>query len=125
MHSQPLPEDGVDMEPQRGTIHVYWNQLWERKYQSNYEKNCNDFLLSLHHLLTGRQSYCILGNARQSLLKIGDWFVNEKFTYIRIYGATKALHLLPKIVTDHMVLMEISYQSYCYGIGVVLNRKKE
>lgn len=58
-------------------------------------------------------------------MEIGDWFVGEKFTYIRIYDATKAPILFPKIVIDHMVLTEITYQSYYHGIGVVLNSKKE
>jgi len=57
-------------------------------------------------------------------LEIGDWFVNEKITYIRIYGATKAPHLLPKVVTYHMILMEIAYQSYCHGIGAMLNMNR-
>lgn len=63
-------------------------------------------------------------NTRVSLSEIGDWFIGDKFTYIRIYDATKAPHLFPSLITDHMVLEEITYQSYCHNIGVVLNRKK-
>lgn len=64
-------------------------------------------------------------NSRLSLSEIRHLFMNEEFIYIRIYGATKALHLLPKIVTDHIILMEFSYQSYYHDTREVLNIKKE
>ena len=33
--------------------------------------------------------------------------------------------MLPKFVTDHLVLREISYQTYAHGVGAVLVIKKK
>lgn len=49
------------------SIHVYCNILWESKYKSNYKNICNDLLLPLHCLLTGRQAFCMNENARVTL----------------------------------------------------------
>lgn len=110
--------------PREAPIHLYCNQMWDCTYMSNYEQICNNFLIPLHHFLTGTITCCMFENARVVLSEIGDWFVTKKFTYIRIYGATKAPHLLPKIVTEHMVLTKIIYQTYCHGMGSVFHRKR-
>jgi hypothetical protein len=47
---------------------------------------------------------------------IGDWYLMEHGTYIRIYGATKAPHLLPRFVLDKLVLQEVSYQTMIHGV---------
>jgi hypothetical protein len=36
--------------------------------------------------------------------RIGDWYIIEYDTYIRIYGAMKLLHLLPWFVPDKIIL---------------------
>jgi len=38
---------------------------------------------------------------------------------------TKAPHILPKYVTDHMVLLEITYQTYVHGVGSSLAQKNK
>jgi hypothetical protein len=49
----------------------------------------------------------------------------EYGTYIRVYGATKSPHLLPKFILDRLVLQEIAYQTLVYGVGAALNRDKK
>ena len=85
-------------------MHVYCNLLWDYKHDSSDEKIRNDFLLPVHHLLTKRPTYCMSEDARVMVGEIGDWYITDKYTYIRVNGATKAPHILPKYVTDHMVL---------------------
>jgi hypothetical protein len=41
----------------------------------------------------------------------------EYGTYIRIYGDTKAPHLLLIFVLDRMALQEITYQIVIHGVG--------
>ena|SRR5713226_2052939 len=45
-------------------------------------------------------------------------------TYIHIYGVIKPPHLLPRFVPDHLVLSEITTQTFLHGVGAVLSRKK-
>jgi hypothetical protein len=46
-------------------------------------------------------------------------------TYIKVYGATKSPHLLPKFIPEKLVLQEITYQTLVHGVGVALNRDKK
>ena len=46
---------------------------------------------------------------------MGDWYVGESFTYIRIFGSN-ATHMLPKVVPNRLVLEEISFQMVTEGI---------
>lgn len=49
-----------------------------------------------------------------------DWYITDKYTYIWIYGVTKAPHILPKYLKNHMVLTEIAYQTYVHHVGLAL-----
>ena len=46
---------------------------------------------------------------------MGDWYVGEYFSYIRIWRRN-TFHLLPKIVPERMVLEEISFQTIIGGV---------
>jgi hypothetical protein len=49
----------------------------------------------------------------------------EDGTYIRIYGDTKAPHLLPKFFSGILVLQEIAYQMVILEVGAVFYREKK
>ena len=53
--------------------------------------------------------------ARARISIIGDWYVGEYFSYIRMWDSN-TVHLLPRIVPDKMVLQEISYQIVIDGV---------
>jgi len=36
--------------------------------------------------------------------EVGDWYVKKRRTYIQVFGATKAPHLLPKFIPDKLSL---------------------
>ena len=46
---------------------------------------------------------------------MGNCYIGEYFTYIRIWG-TRSVHLLPRIVPDKMALEEVAYQTMIEGI---------
>jgi hypothetical protein len=48
---------------------------------------------------------------------IGDWFLLDHSTYIRIYGSMKYPHLLLWFMLDRLVLQEVSYQIVIHGVG--------
>jgi hypothetical protein len=54
--------------------------------------------------------------------RIGYWYLMEHGTYIRIYGAMKAPHLLPQFVPDKLVLQEVAYQMVINGVRGILYR---
>ena len=45
--------------------------------------------------------------------------------YIKISYSTKAPHWLPHVVSDTLLIQEISYQTYVNGVAAYLNRNKK
>jgi hypothetical protein len=46
----------------------------------------------------------MIDNAIEVIRNIWDWYLMEYGTYIRIYGAMKPPHLLPRFIPDKIVL---------------------
>jgi hypothetical protein len=57
--------------------------------------------------------------------RIGDWYLMEHRTYIRVYGAMNLPHLLPRFVPDKLVLQEVVYQTIIHGVGGMMYRLKK
>lgn len=56
---------------------------------------------------------------------IGDWFGEEKFTYIRVFGSILEPHILPLYVPDKLLAQEISYQLTVEGMYRTLKNSKK
>ena len=48
--------------------------------------------------------------ANVDMLPIARWFVEEKFTYIRVFESSSFPHVLPYYVLDKLLANEIAYQ---------------
>lgn len=47
--------------------------------------------------------------AREAIVEVADWFTSSQGTFISISGAYKSPHLMPKFVTDKVIMQEVSY----------------
>ena len=54
-------------------------------------------------------------NATTLIATMGDWYVGESFSYIRIWGSN-TIHMLPKIVPNRLVLEEVAFQTVNDGV---------
>jgi hypothetical protein len=63
-----------------------------------------------------RISESIIGNLRT----IVDWFIEEGFSYVRVFGCSIPPHALPKFLPDILVCREVAYQIITGGIGIEL-----
>ena len=61
----------------------------------------------------------------ENLKTIADWFIEEHFSYIRVYGCSIPPHALPKILPDRLICREISYQLVNGGIGLELKAQQK
>jgi hypothetical protein len=52
-----------------------------------------------------------------NLKTVADWFVEENFSYIRVFGCSISPHALPKFLPDRLVCREVAYQTVTRGIG--------
>jgi hypothetical protein len=66
-----------------------------------------------------------IGAAKKMISKVGHWYLDERDTYIRVFGATRAPHLLPAHVPDQLVVGEICYQTILQGYNATLVKDKK
>jgi hypothetical protein len=68
--------------------------------------------ISLYDFLPPRISDMIMAN----LGKIEDSYIEEHFSYIRLFGCSLPPHSLPNFLPDRMVCREVAYQIVTRGI---------
>jgi hypothetical protein len=93
--------------PSQQPIHVYCNKLWSLNAKQCFYEVCNNFMIPLHQLLYGYPPPRFSNDAMESISSIGDWFIEDTFSYISIYGCEAPPHVLPRYVPDRLVLREI------------------
>jgi hypothetical protein len=74
----------------------------------------------MHKMFYGCEPPHISESVSGNLKAIADWFVDEKFSYIRVYGCSIPPHALPKFLPDRLVLREVAHQIVKGGIGIEL-----
>jgi hypothetical protein len=57
--------------------------------------------------------------------KVGHWYFEETNTYIRVFGATCAPHLLPIHIPDQLIVGEICYLTILEGYNATLVKEKK
>jgi hypothetical protein len=119
------PNMGWSWFPVDVAIHIYCKVLWEHKYRTYYQRICEHFLAPLYEFIFCTSPPCMTDKAITVIRRIGDWYLMEHGTYIRIYGAMKPPHLLPRFVPDKLVLQEVAYQTIIHGVGGMLYRSKK
>jgi hypothetical protein len=100
---------GWAWKPSDTSIHIYCKVPWEHKYRLDHQKICEHFLIPLYQLLFCSPMPCMTDKAQAIVGRVGDWYLLEYGTYIRVYGATKAPHMLSKFVLHRLALQEIAY----------------
>jgi len=60
-----------------------------------------------------------------NLLIVGNYFFEELFTYIRVFGSTLDPHVLPLYVFDKLLAREIAHQIVGKGLTKTLKDKKK
>jgi hypothetical protein len=90
-------------------VHVYFSILWENRYKISYSMICDGFITRIYFIIF-RNEFPQLSEASKKMIdKVGHWYFEETCTYIRVFRATGAHHLLLVHVLDHLILGEICY----------------
>jgi hypothetical protein len=56
----------------------------------------------------------------ENMGKLADWFIEENFSYIRVFGCSFPPHDLPQFLPDRLVCREVAYQIVTRGINKAL-----
>jgi hypothetical protein len=85
-------------------VHVYFNILWENRYNKSYALICNEFITHIYFIILKKECQRLSVAAKKMILKVGHWYLDETKTYIRVFGATEAPHFLPDHFLDQLVV---------------------
>jgi hypothetical protein len=98
-------------------IHIYHSKLWEDKAKDLFYEICNWVVVSMHTAIYGYPPPRIFDKIVTNLGKIVDWYIEEHFSYIRVFGCSVPPHALPKFLPDRLVCREVAHQTVLGGIG--------
>jgi hypothetical protein len=86
------------------SVHVYFSILWENRYKISIFVICDGFIAQVYSLIFKQDFPRLSEETRKVISNIGHWYLEERSTYIIIFRATGAPHLLPIHVPDKLVL---------------------
>jgi hypothetical protein len=81
-------------------IHFYHSKLWEDKEKDLFYKICNYVVVSMCITLYSFPPPRISYNIMTILGKIADWYIEEHFSYIMVFGCLAPPYALPKFLLD-------------------------
>jgi hypothetical protein len=98
-------------------IHIYHSKLWEDKVKYSFYEICNYVVVLLCIAIYGRPPPRISDKIVTNLGKIEDWYIEEHFSYIRVFGHSVPPHALPKFLPDRLVCREVARQTLLGGVS--------
>jgi hypothetical protein len=98
-------------------MHVYFQMLWENKYKKYYRLIRVYFLSQLYFIIFHKECLRVTDRAKKMINYIGDLYLEEDFTCIKIYGATMSPHIFPKYVKYRFDVGEIASQTILQGFN--------
>ena len=99
------------------SIDFYHSKLCEENAKDFFYEICNNVVIFVHISLYGHPPPWILDNIMGKLGKLVDWFIEENFSYIRVFGCSIPPHALPRFLPDRLVCIEVAYQTVTWGIN--------
>jgi hypothetical protein len=106
-------------------VHIYHSTLWEDQAKDSFYEICHFVIIPLHKIFFGFEPPRISHAIIENLKIVADWFIEEHFSYIRVYGCSIPPHALPKILPDRLICREVAYQLVNGGIGIELKSQQK
>jgi hypothetical protein len=101
-------------------IHEYHSKLWEENVKDSFYEICHFMVIPVHQMLYGFAPPCISESVIGNLKVVSDWFIEENFSYIRVFRCSIPPHALPKFLPDRLVCREVAHQIITGSIGIEL-----
>jgi hypothetical protein len=106
-------------------VHKYHSALWEENAKNTFYEVCHYVIIPLHRVFLGCEPPRISNTIIENLKSVVDWFIEEIFSYVRVYGCSIPPHALPKILPDRLICREVAYQLVNGGIGLELKAQQK
>jgi hypothetical protein len=89
-------------------IHDYHSKLWEDKAKYFFYEILNWVVVSMHIVIFGHPLPRISDKVMVSLGKVVDWYIEEHFSYIRVFGCSVPPYALPHFLPDRLMCREVA-----------------
>lgn len=99
--------------------------MWKAHYKDHIYIIFHGFVLPVHQAIFNKHAPRLSDEASIDLTSIGNWFGEEKFTYVRVFGNTTDPHVLPLHTVDKLLAREIAYQITEKGMSRNLKESKK
>jgi hypothetical protein len=90
-------------------VHEYHSKLWEENDKDSFYEIGHFMVIPVHQMLYGyapcRISESVIGN----LKAVSDWFIEENFSYIKVFRCSIPPHELPKFLPNRLVCREVAH----------------
>jgi len=94
--------------------------LWEENAKDAFYEIYHFVIIPMHKNFYGCEPPRISDRVIENLKEIADWFIDENFSYIRVYGYFIPPHALPKFLPDRLVCRDVAHQIVKGDIGLEL-----
>jgi hypothetical protein len=85
-------------------VQVYFSILLENRYKTSYTLIFDGFIAHIHFIIFKKECPILFATAKKMVEKVGHWYLDEGSTYIRVFRATGAPHILPSHVPYHLIV---------------------
>jgi hypothetical protein len=102
-----------DAEP----IHVYHSKLWEDKAIDFIYEIFNWVMVPMHVTIFCNPPPRISDSITANLSSVADWYMEEEFSYIRVFSAFVPPHALPLFIPDKLACHKIARKIVIGGIS--------
>jgi hypothetical protein len=106
-------------------VHKYHSALWEDNAKDHFYEICHYIIIPLHRIFFGCEPPRISHTVMENIKTVADLFIEEHFSYVRVFGCAIPPHALPKILPDRLICREIAYQLVKGGIGIELKAQNK
>jgi hypothetical protein len=106
-------------------VHVYFRILWENRYKKSYSLICDEFIARVYFIIFKREFPRLSIAAKKIISSVGQWYLEETNNYIKLFGTTNTLHILPTHVPNWLIMGEIYYQTILQGYNSTLVKDKK
>jgi len=85
-------------------MNIYWKFLSECNYQGVMMRLFDHFITTLYNMISEQDLPFMSQEVMQALLNIANWYASPDGTFIKMFGAKKPLHELPRFSMDKLVM---------------------
>lgn len=101
-------------------LHIYHEISWETKYFDHFYYIFHTVIILIYEIIFGSQPPRMSQEAMDYLTRVGNWFEEELFTYIKVWGNLAHPHVFALFIPNKLICREVAYHIVSCKITKVL-----